>query len=1505
MTHIIGKFNLIKINDLENFFNCGIFQRDSINKKGTKIEDKNKYIYFIELLKKKFYLEKDDFIIPFFKEKNIFVPEIIINGYIKHELNENDNMNILSLLNKIFPLLFHKKYIFLIYKKLSKIYRKLNVIKDLDEHDINKFTKVFNLWKLFFSYDDIQKLNKKYIFFYGDNYISIDYPFNSNNIILSIINIFLFNSPLFYILNENKNNFSLMKLYYNNKEGNKKEICNIKYNDIMKKGDEDNIKKIQFNIYEDKISCIINDENNIKDIIKFKEKFKYNKIKLLSNFNGKLSYIEIFTKNNNNDEKKIVINAGKNGLNIDIDKEINSNIAEEKIEIKLKRNNNIFYKYYPLFSYENIKYYGGFESFIPILKIFYKLFLFIINGKIKESLNKIKNLYKSYFKILIDISNFSELNLKNFFEIIFPLTASLSEINEIIPYPEIKKEIYKDNYFINLFILIAISPCSINIKRHFQKIFSIEINKINFVLLDFKNNEKILLKYNNSLDWFSFMIFLKIEFILLVSDDVNKIPKGFISALINIYNSLENNINIVKNLSEKKKSKIKSMIELFCAILNVLKGDKIKFPNNFKIIKDYDLLNFIQGFESDKNDIILIIFKIIKFMFIINKCGYIKFGENNKNTECYFSKFYILFLSLKGIFRIKNSNNEDNKKIFEEIMKYFPENKSLILEILDENKEINFIKDEENIIDDFIDLHGQYRHLIKELFIFNRPWSNQKSFFGLDAKYKYKNINYYTSNFQRPLLYPILDYESQYPKFSNFKINNNFYLKKDKENSNLSKEYNFDFYSKELDELNDKSNLELIKNISNKYIENIQIYNTCLVKRTHHIKGKLFIILIGGFPKKIYFCGFSNIVNKNEKLCNGALFNCPLKDKNRKIYIKLRDIRLIIRRIYYNKRTGIEIFTKNKSYYFNFCENDNGQKVCEIIINLLVYYWQNNFYPINIDGNIIGYSKIFFNSENIQENNDLIFIKNKYINELINHWIKKDKINNIEKTLSSFDALIYLNLLSNRSYNDIYQYPIFPLLFFYDINDHNKIERDLENHIGFQVNSKKSEKRKNNIINTFNSKKEEIENGLNQDEIPFYFESNFSNVNYICNYLIRIIPYTFISLELQGDGFDTQNLFNSVEETFYNISYKENDLRELIPEFFYFPEMFININKLNLHKINNKFNDVELPQEFLVYKNKDNINNSFYFYCRFVSNMRENLEKNFLTVFKWKDLIFGKKQKFLNNLEKYILFRPETYISFSPDKDYNNIINKESKYNIEFGIQPLQILEKEEEIELIKVNKKLKINKDCNKNLAYIKNAINKHKNITDDEIIDLSFSDINILINRFIPKIDISIEGKLYKQFYENISSINYFYFNKRLNMFIISSIDGFLLLYVLPGKLINVIKHPKDKSFFNLVFLGSNPFPCIIAFDEQEKYFYSFSINGLFINKICLNDYKHIKYDEDKNIKIYPIFDDENGIYKDFIIVQVNNEEKVNIEEINMETALLLNIPFFERIEISDILL
>ena len=122
MNHISGKFNLIKINDLENFFNSGIFQLDSINKKGNKIKEKNKYIYFIEVLKKKFYIEQDDYIIPFFFEKNIFIPEIIMNGYIEHDLNNQENNNIISLLNKFFPFMIHKKYFFSYIKNFLKYF---------------------------------------------------------------------------------------------------------------------------------------------------------------------------------------------------------------------------------------------------------------------------------------------------------------------------------------------------------------------------------------------------------------------------------------------------------------------------------------------------------------------------------------------------------------------------------------------------------------------------------------------------------------------------------------------------------------------------------------------------------------------------------------------------------------------------------------------------------------------------------------------------------------------------------------------------------------------------------------------------------------------------------------------------------------------------------------------------------------------------------------------------------------------------------------------------------------------------------------------------------------------------------------------------------------------------------------------------------------------------------------------------------------------------------------
>ena len=168
-----------------------------------------------------------------------------------------------------------------------------------------------------------------------------------------------------------------------------------------------------------------------------------------------------------------------------------------------------------------------------------------------------------------------------------------------------------------------------------------------------------------------------------------------------------------------------------------------------------------------------------------------------------------------------------------------------------------------------------------------------------------------------------------------------------------------------------------------------------------------------------------------------------------------------------------------------------------------------------------------------------------------------------------FDIIILLNLISNRSYIDLYQYPVFPILNFYDKNG-KIIPRNFEEHIGFQTCCEECKKRKERFETLYknemeeNDEEEELEDedkGNNLTNQISYFNTRYSNIVYASNFMVRLFPYSFSCIELQGDGFDNPNrLFFAIENTFYNISSQQSDLRELIPEFFYLPEMFININ---------------------------------------------------------------------------------------------------------------------------------------------------------------------------------------------------------------------------------------------------------------------------------------------------------------------------------------------------------
>ena len=247
---------------------------------------------------------------------------------------------------------------------------------------------------------------------------------------------------------------------------------------------------------------------------------------------------------------------------------------------------------------------------------------------------------------------------------------------------------------------------------------------------------------------------------------------------------------------------------------------------------------------------------------------------------------------------------------------------------------------------------------------------------------------------------------------------------------------------------------------------------------------------------------------------------------------------MILKRIYFYRKSAIEIFTVNKSYFFNFTEfNDNSQKCeenCEIFTNFFGFFIPD-FVPVVIKETIIGYSRQFQKFMERYINDEKNYASkalegNKFMQALFGHWYKEIKGIN----LSTLELLTYLNLISNRSYNDLFQYPVFPLFFIYDKiqeNNFKRLERKLNVHIGFQDFTNKAKQRKQLIQKSFNDEmkdldedEEDEENETRLSESPSYFQTHFSTHIYACGFLIRVFPYSFLSIELQGSGFDSPNI---------------------------------------------------------------------------------------------------------------------------------------------------------------------------------------------------------------------------------------------------------------------------------------------------------------------------------------------------------------------------------------------
>ena len=481
-------------------------------------------------------------------------------------------------------------------------------------------------------------------------------------------------------------------------------------------------------------------------------------------------------------------------------------------------------------------------------------------------------------------------------------------------------------------------------------------------------------------------------------------------------------------------------------------------------------------------------------------------------------------------------------------------------------------------------------------------------------------------------------------------------------------------------------------------------YKCCLVKPTHHIMGTLYfkekeiVFVYGDQSNKLSFYNHNkNDLNYDELngTCFGSFFILYKRDKDTlKLRIPYNMINLVFKRSYFYRTNAIEIFTSNqKSYYIHFMRHEDRKSA------------MNEF------------ETHFINKDTIK----MLPSKTEYIFGIVNKD-RKFKTKKIyatfsemykkwhEHNVSSFEFLMWCNIFANRSYRDLTQYPVFP----WTIIDYtsNKLElsslkddkapseikflRDFTKPMGMLDVGPKSKQRIELIKEEYKnmkytvikddsedeSEEEEVEEKSpnilvkiqevikkkpkklkkikDNNQIAHFYSTHYSNPMYVSHYLCRLFPFSQLRIELQGENFDVaERLFSSIETTFESATTQKTDVRELIPEFYYLPEMFENINHLN---IGIKKSNVALPQW---------AHNKTY---KFVSKLRKVLESDKTQFNYWINLIFGSCQLGDKAIEACNIFSNSSYYStFNVESVKDIQLAKYYMRYAEIGLTPSQL----------------------------------------------------------------------------------------------------------------------------------------------------------------------------------------------------------------------------------------
>jgi hypothetical protein len=109
---------------------------------------------------------------------------------------------------------------------------------------------------------------------------------------------------------------------------------------------------------------------------------------------------------------------------------------------------------------------------------------------------------------------------------------------------------------------------------------------------------------------------------------------------------------------------------------------------------------------------------------------------------------------------------------------------------------------------------------------------------------------------------------------------------------------------------------------------------------------------------------------------------------------------------------------------------------------------------------------------------------------------------------------------------------------------------------------------------------ENSEDFENADLPKYHYGSHYSNPGFVLFYLLRLEPFTTHAIQLQGGHFDhADRLFDSLPACYRGVLGNHQDVKELVPELFFLPEVLRNVNGIDLGvtQSNRRVHDVELP----------------------------------------------------------------------------------------------------------------------------------------------------------------------------------------------------------------------------------------------------------------------------------------------------------------------------------------